>query len=101
MKLTAANLNASGDITVKSFSKPVITGQLKVDQFSLQDLLTALGQPAIETTDPAVLKAISFNAELGGAPNTVGLNKMSLKLDDTSFNGSLAMNLANGSIAST
>ena len=99
MKLTAANLNASGDITVKSFSKPVITGQLKVDQFSLQDLLTALGQPAIETTDPAVLKAISFNAELGGAPNTVGLNKMSLKLDDTSFNGSLAMNLANGSIA--
>ncbi|SEQ24993.1 AsmA protein [Amphritea atlantica] len=99
LSLSAANLIASGDVTVTSFSKPVITGNLKVAQFSLQELLSSLGQPAIETTDPDVLKAISFNAELGGAPNTLGLNKMSLKLDDTSFNGNLAMNLATGSIA--
>lgn len=99
MSLTAANLAASGDVNVKSFSKPVISGNLKVSQFSLQELLAALGQPAIETTDPDVLKAISFDAQLGGAPNTLGLNKMNLKLDDTSFNGNFAMNLVNGSIA--
>jgi AsmA protein len=99
MSLNAANLAASGDITVTSFSKPVISGNLKVAQFSLQELLSSLGQPAIETTDPDVLKAISFNAELGGAANTLGLNKMSLKLDDTSFNGNFAMNLASGAIA--
>lgn len=99
MSLSAANIIADGDITVTSFSKPVISGNLKVARFSLQELLTALGQPAIETTDPDVLKAISFNAELGGAPNTLGLNKMNLMLDDTRFNGSFAMNLASGSIA--
>ena len=99
MTLTAANITAAGDINVTGFNKPVISGTLKVAQFSLQDLLAALGQPAIETTDPDVLKAISFTAELGGAPNTLGLNRMSLKLDDTSFNGNLAMNLATGSIA--
>ncbi|BBB24713.1 AsmA protein [Amphritea japonica ATCC BAA-1530] len=99
MSLTAANLSASGDVQVKSFSKPVITGNLKVSQFSLQELLVALGQPAIETTDTGVLKAISFDAELGGAPNTLGLNKMNLTLDDTQFNGNFAMNMANGSIA--
>ncbi|RTE67056.1 AsmA family protein [Amphritea opalescens] len=99
MSLKAANLTASGDVKVVSFSKPVISGNLNVAQFSLQELLAALGQPAIETTDPDVLKAISFNAQLGGAANTLGLNKMSLKLDDTSFNGSFAMNLATGSIA--
>ncbi|MDX2424606.1 MAG: AsmA family protein [Amphritea sp.] len=99
MSLSAANLVANGDVSVASFSKPVISGNLNVAQFSLQELLAALGQPAIETTDSDVLKAISFNAQLGGAANTLGLNKMSLKLDDTNFNGSFAMNLATGSIA--
>lgn len=99
LQLTAANLKASGNIAVQDFAKPVITGQLKVDQFSLQDLLAALGQAAIETTDPTVLKAVSFNGELGGPANTIGLNKMSLKLDDTRFDGSFALNLANGAIA--
>ncbi|WP_417228242.1 AsmA family protein [Amphritea sp.] len=99
MSLSAANVAAKGDVSVASFSKPVISGNLNVAQFSLQELLAALGQPAIETTDPDVLKAISFNAQLGGAANTLGLNKMSLKLDDTNFNGSFAMNLATGSIA--
>ena len=99
MTLSAANLNASGDVQIQGFAKPVITGTLEVAQFSLQELLVAMGQPAIETTDPVVLKAISFNAELGGAPNTLGMNKMALKLDDTSFNGNFAMNLADGSIA--
>jgi len=99
LQLTAANLKASGNIAVQNFAKPVITGQLKVDQFSLQDLLAALGQAAIETTDPTVLKAVSFNGELGGPANTIGLNKMSLKLDDTRFDGSFALNLTNGAIA--
>ncbi|MDO6564703.1 AsmA family protein [Amphritea sp. 1_MG-2023] len=99
MSLSAANVVAKGDVSVTNFSKPVISGNLNVAQFSLQALLAALGQPAIETSDPEVLKAISFNAQLGGAANTLGLNKMSLKLDDTRFNGSFAMNLATGSIA--
>ena len=98
LKLSAANLNASGNVKVADFSKPTITGQLDVASFSLQELLAALGQPAIPTTDPAVLKAISFNGQLGGPANTVGMNKMTLKLDDTTFNGTFVMNLANGAI---
>jgi len=99
LKLTAANINATGNVAVKGFAKPTITGQLEVDSFSLQELLSALGQPAIETTDPEALKAISFNTELGGPANTLGLNKLKLKLDDTNFDGSFVLNLANGAIA--
>ncbi|MCV6609230.1 MAG: AsmA family protein [Amphritea sp.] len=98
LKLSAANLNASGNVNVADFSKPTITGQLDVATFSLQELLAALGQAMIPTTDPAVLKAISFNGQLGGPANTVGMNKMTLKLDDTTFNGTFVMNLANGAI---
>ena len=98
LKLSAANLNASGNVKVADFSKPTITGQLDVATFSLQELLGALGQATIPTTDPAVLKAVSFNGQLGGPANTVGMNKMTLKLDDTTFNGTFVMNLADGAI---
>ncbi|MEH6578830.1 MAG: AsmA family protein [Amphritea sp.] len=99
LNLSAANLKASGNILIQDFTKPTIAGKLSVDTFSLQELLTALGQPAIETTDPDVLKAISFSSELSGPANTLGLNKLKLRLDDTQFNGNIGYNLANGSIA--
>lgn len=98
LRLSAANLNASGNVKVADFSKPSISGQLDVATFSLQELLSALGQAPIPTTDSEVLKAISFNGQLGGPANTLGMSKMTLKLDDTTFNGTFVMNLANGAI---
>ena len=98
LSLSIANLNATGQVNVKDFAKPVISGNLSVASFDLNQLLKAVGQPAIETTDKSVLKAISFNTELGGPANTVTAKKLSMQLDDTKFNGSAAFNLSNGAI---
>lgn len=99
LKLGVANLNANGAIAVKNFAAPEISGNLNVAAFDLNKLLASLGQPAVKTTDPDVLKAISFNTELGGPANTVTAKTLQLKLDDTSFNGDAAFNLANGNIS--
>ena len=98
LQLGLANLQATGNVAVTNFAKPSITGQLSVASFDLNKLLAAIGQNEVNTTDPDVLKAISFNTELAGPANTVTAKTISLKLDDTSFNGSAAFNLATGNI---
>lgn len=96
LKFSLANLKANGSLAVNNFAAPEINGQLSVAAFDLNQLLLALGQPEVKTTDPEVLKAISFNTELAGPANTVTAKSITLKLDDTSFNGSAAFNLATG-----
>ncbi|MCP4598052.1 AsmA family protein [Neptuniibacter sp.] len=98
LKFSVANLNATGNVTVKDFAAPQISGKLDVASFELNKLLTAVGQAEVKTTDPAVLKAISFNTVLEGPANTVTAKAITLKLDDTTFNGSAGFNLANGAI---
>ena len=94
-----ANLNASGAVTVNNFAKPAFSGDLEVASFALNNLLEALGQAAVETTDPEVLKAISFKTQLAGPANTLVLKALQLQLDDTRFNGQVALNLTDGSVA--
>ncbi|WP_315981839.1 AsmA family protein [Aliamphritea spongicola] len=99
LTLKLANLAANGDVTVNNFAKPAFSGDLAVASFELNALMDALGQAAVETTDPNVLKAISLNTKLAGPANTLVLEQLQLKLDDTTFNGQLAYNLADGALA--
>ncbi len=98
LKFSVANLNATGNIAVKDFAAPQISGKLDVASFELNKLLTSVGQAEVKTTDPTVLKAISFNTVLEGPANTVTAKAITLKLDDSTFNGSAGFNLANGAI---
>lgn len=98
LQINIANLDLSGDLAVKDFATPQISGQLALAPFALNELLSQFGQPAIETSDPDVLKAISLNATLGGKANTLDVSQLQLKLDDTTFNGNAAYALNNGSI---
>ncbi|MGB0205575.1 MAG: AsmA family protein [Neptuniibacter sp.] len=99
LKLSLADLAASGNLQVKNFAAPEISGKLDIAQFDLNKLLQAVGQAAVETTDPKALSAISANVVLEGPANTVTAKNLTLKLDDTTFNGSAAFNMANGNIA--
>lgn len=99
LKVAIANLALSGALEVNGFAKPAISGAIDVAPFDLQKLLATLGQPAVETTDPNVLKAISLSTKLGGPANTVGAKELTLKLDDTTFKGNAAFNIATGGIA--
>jgi AsmA protein len=99
LTLSLANLKATGNLAVNNFVAPVISGKLSVASFDLNTLLSAIGQAAVKTTDPDALTAISFNTELAGPANTITAKTISLTLDDTTFKGSAAFNLANSNIS--
>jgi len=91
-----ANLSMTTDLEVKGFGdKPALNGKLNINEFSLKELLSNLGQPAVETSDPEVLEALAFSTNIGGPAGKVELSDLTLKLDDTTFNGSGSYNLAN------
>ncbi|MEC7816771.1 MAG: AsmA family protein [Pseudomonadota bacterium] len=94
-----ANLNLSTDLEVRGFGdQPALNGQIRIAEFSLKDLLSNLGQPAIETTDPAVLEAVGFATSLGGEPGTLALSDLQITLDDTTFTGGGSYKLSNGAL---
>ena len=91
-----ANLTMTTELQVKGFGdKPALNGNLNINEFSLKELLSNLGQPAVETSDPDVLSALAFSTEIGGPAGKVELSDLTLKLDDTTFNGSGSYTLAN------
>ncbi len=95
-----ADLKLNTDLTVNGFGdKPQLDGTLSIDEFSLRKLLAALGQPAIETEDPDVLKAISFSTSIGGPAGSVALSDLSIGLDDTTFTGGGSYTLNNSAVA--
>ncbi|KEA62441.1 A/G-specific adenine glycosylase [Marinobacterium lacunae] len=91
--LSLANLVASGQIGIQSFSAPIFSGEINLATFNLKELLEQLGQSAPQTQDAKALTAVSLNAKLDGPANTLGLNPLTLTLDDTQFNGSLSVDL--------
>ncbi|TPW24277.1 AsmA family protein [Marinobacter nauticus] len=94
-----ANLSLNTNLNVKGFGdKPALDGRIEISEFSLKELLNNLGQPAIETTDPEVLKAIALSTSLGGEPGVVALSDLVIDLDDTRFNGGGSYNLASGGL---
>jgi len=94
-----ADLTLNTDLTVNGFGdKPKLEGSLSIDEFSLKALLAALGQPAIETEDPDVMKAVAFSTNIGGPAGTVELSDLTISLDDTTFQGSASYALANSAI---
>lgn len=94
-----ANLNLSTDLDVSGFgNQPTLSGKISIAEFSLKDLLNNLGQPAVETSDADVLEAIAFSTGIGGPAGKVELTNLTIKLDDTTFNGSGSYNLADSGI---
>lgn len=94
-----ADLKLSTDLSVNGFGeKPKLEGSLSIDKFSLKALLAALGQPAIVTEDPDVMKAVAFSTNIGGPAGTVKLSDLTFSLDDTNFKGDASYALANSAI---
>jgi AsmA protein len=95
ISLSFANLSANTNLNVEGFGdKPKLTGNIAINEFSLKKLLENLGQPAIQTSDGDVLTALALSTNIGGAAGKPELTDLTLKLDDTTFNGSGSYNLA-------
>jgi len=66
-----------------------LSGTLKLDPLSPRELLAALKQPAVETTDPAVLGRIEGSGDwYVRGEGDLGLSRLDLKLDDSRLTGS-------------
>jgi len=99
IRTTLANFELVTSVMVEGFGdKPRLSGSMKTNEFSLRQLLTALGQDAPATTDPEVLQALSFSSDIGGPEGTVELKNVKIKLDDTTFAGNARYGLENSAI---
>ncbi|MCP5207698.1 MAG: AsmA family protein [Hahellaceae bacterium] len=105
-KITLSDISASlGNMELKakldldtSGKNPKVDGTLDVAAFSLQELLTQLGQANIATTDPEVLKKIAFRTIISSPDDAIKLNDLSLTLDDTNLKGGITQTWSNGHI---
>ncbi|WP_250654955.1 AsmA family protein [Alkalimarinus coralli] len=86
--LKLANLALNTHITMTNLNdQPQLNGNLEVPNFSLQELLSSIGQPAIETTDPEVLKHLGFSTKINGSLSDLKLEDMVIQLDGTRYTG--------------
>ncbi|MGO1233891.1 MAG: AsmA family protein [Marinobacter sp.] len=94
-----ANLNLSTNLNVQGFGDQMkLNGRMEIAEFSLRELLSNLGQPAIETEDADVLKRIAFATDIGGDAGTAALSGLTITLDDTTFTGGGSYNLGTGGV---
>ena len=80
--------------TVEPFSyagdpQPVMA--LRVNEFSLIDLMQSLAMEAPATADPNALQRVSFEGRAAVLANEVALSELQLQLDDTTMTGSLSL----------
>ncbi|OMH28100.1 AsmA family protein [Motiliproteus sp. MSK22-1] len=97
LSLNLADLALTADIDIQQMSaKPKLTGKLQVAAFDLKQLLAALGQEVINTSDSDALKKLALSTQLSGPANSLGLKELDLQLDDTRFKGEISYDLATG-----
>jgi AsmA protein len=94
LSLKVDPLTLSGNIKLRNFSQPELSGSLKSNSFNPKQLLTRLGQTVPKTADSKALTQASFSADLGGPAGTVLLKPLSLQLDDTRLDGEASFVLA-------
>lgn len=69
--------------------EPVAT--IEVDAFSPRSLMTVFGTEPPETADPVALSRVMVTATAAVKPAAIELSAVSLKLDDTTFTGTLSL----------
>lgn len=93
LKLAAMGLNASAKQWQISQlnTAPALAGDLTLATFEPRSVLAALGIAVPETSDAAVLKSASLNTQLAATSKSAALKNLTLKLDDTTLRGELAI----------
>lgn len=92
LKLSANQLRALGELKVHDLDKtPRLEGGLSIAQLDLREFLTGLGVELPAMQDANTLKRFELATQLKGSPSDLALEQLTLKLDDSSFNGRLAV----------
>jgi AsmA protein len=92
IKLSANQLRALGELKLRDLDKTAkLEGNLSLAQFNLREFLDGVGIALPAMRDGSTLSRFEMSARLAGTPNSVNLNDLSLKLDDSTFSGNLAV----------
>lgn len=91
LKLSANQLRALGELKVNDLDKtPQVSGALSVAQFDLAKFLESIGHP-LPAMAPGSLSKVELVSRLKGTPNSVALENLNLKLDESTFSGRVAV----------
>lgn len=92
LKVSANQLRALGELNVRDLDKaPQVSGGLSIAQFDLRTFLDGIGHPLPATADPAVFKKLELVTRLQGTQNSLALEDLAVKLDDSTFSGRVAV----------
>lgn len=92
LKLSANQLRALGELKVRDLeSAPKLSGGLSVAPVNLREFLASLGQKLPPMGDEKTLTQFELVTQLGGTPNSVSLDELTLKLDESTFTGKIAV----------
>ncbi|MGE6820794.1 AsmA family protein [Pseudomonas soli] len=92
LKVSANQLRALGELNVRDLDKtPQVSGGLSIAQFDLRTFLDGIGHPLPATADSAAFKKLELVTRLQGTPNSIALEDLAVKLDDSTFTGRVAV----------
>ncbi len=92
LKFSANQMRALGELNVRDLDKePQLTGGLSIAEFNLREFLEGIGHPAPASADFNALSKVELVTRLQGNANSLTLNELKLKVDESAFTGSLAV----------
>jgi AsmA protein len=86
---STVNIVASGTIIDGA---PKFSGTVSLEPLSPRELLRALDQPDIETSDPKVLSRLEATANWAMGKELLAVDELTVRLDDTTIEGDLQIN---------
>ncbi len=100
MDMAILGLSMSADVKPFSYAGELTpNATLRVNEFSLKELMQTLGTAAPETVDANALQRVSFSADAAVGKNSIALTNLQMVLDDTTMTGKLSIpRAANGSL---
>jgi AsmA protein len=91
LKLSANQLRALGELHVRDLDKtPQLSGGLSIASFNLREFLDSIGQPAPALGEGSLNK-FEMVTRLAATPTSVALDDLTLKLDDSTITGRVAV----------
>jgi AsmA protein len=91
LKISANQLRALGELHVRELDKePQLTGGLSIAQFDLRAFVEGIGQQLPAMADGSLTR-LEMVSRLQGTKNSLALEDLALKVDDSSFTGRIAV----------
>jgi AsmA protein len=91
LKFSANQLRALGELHVRDLDKaPQLSGGISIAQFNLREFLDSVGQTAPTLGDNSLTR-LEMVSRIAATQNSVSLDDLTLRLDDSTFTGRVAV----------